>query len=56
MSNIDQVKAYLVALQNRICVELEQLDGKAEFLRDAWERPDGGGDGSQDPGPCGRQR
>lgn len=43
MSNIDQVNAYLIALQNRICVELEQLDGKAEFLRDAWERPDGGG-------------
>ena len=35
MSNIDQVKSYLVALQNRICVELELLDGKAEFLRDA---------------------
>ena len=43
MSDIDSVKDYLVALQNRICAELELLDGKAEFLRDAWERPDGGG-------------
>ncbi len=43
MSNIDLVKDYLVALQNRICTELELLDGKAEFLRDAWRRPDGGG-------------
>jgi len=43
MSNIEQVKSYLVALQNRICVELELLDGKAEFRRDAWERADGGG-------------
>ena len=43
MSDIDQVISYLVALQNRICAELELLDGKGEFLRDAWERPDGGG-------------
>ncbi len=43
MSNIDDVKDYLVALQNRICAELEQLDGKATFARDAWDRPGGGG-------------
>ena len=43
MSNIDDVKNYLVALQNRICAELEQLDGKATFARDAWDRPGGGG-------------
>ena len=43
MSNIDDVKGYLVALQNRICAEIEQLDGKANFARDAWERPGGGG-------------
>lgn len=43
MSNIDGVKDYLVALQNRICAELEVLDGKATFTRDAWDRPDGGG-------------
>jgi coproporphyrinogen III oxidase len=43
MSNIDDVKDYLLALQNRICAELEQIDGRARFVKDAWERPDGGG-------------
>ena len=43
MSNIDDVKVFLVALQNRLCAELEQLDGKATFARDAWDRPGGGG-------------
>lgn len=43
MSDIDGVKAYLTALQNRICAELEELDGEAQFIRDAWERPGGGG-------------
>ena len=43
MSNIDDVKGYLLTLQNRICAELEQIDGRARFARDRWERPDGGG-------------
>lgn len=43
MSNIDEVKDYLTSLQNRVCAELEALDGKATFARDAWERPGGGG-------------
>jgi len=43
MSRIEDVKDYLVALQNSICAELEQLDGDAAFARDAWERPGGGG-------------
>ena len=43
MNEINQVKDYLQALQNRIVSELEQLDGKATFRRDAWERPGGGG-------------
>ncbi|MET0266095.1 MAG: oxygen-dependent coproporphyrinogen oxidase [Duganella sp.] len=36
------VKAYLLDLQERIVAALEALDGKA-FLRDAWDRPEGGG-------------
>jgi coproporphyrinogen III oxidase len=36
------VKAWLLALQERIVASLEALDGKA-FLRDAWERAEGGG-------------
>jgi len=43
MSNVDPVKTYLLSLQNRICAQLEQLDGKSVFVHDAWERPDGGG-------------
>jgi len=43
MSNIDQVKDYLLTLQNRICSELELLDGKETFARDPWDRPGGGG-------------
>ncbi len=43
MTPVEQVKIYLVSLQNRICAELEQLDGKATFVHDAWERPGGGG-------------
>ncbi len=43
MSNIDDVKDYLLSLQNRICAELEDLDGKSVFARDGWERPAGGG-------------
>ena len=34
---------YIHELQNRICSSLEQVDGKATFAEDAWERPEGGG-------------
>ena len=40
---IDDVIRYLTSLQNRICAELETLDGKASFVSDAWDRPGGGG-------------
>ena len=43
MSNIDEVIRYLTSLQNRICAELETIDGEATFVRDAWQRPGGGG-------------
>ena len=36
------IKAWLLDLQARIVQDLEQIDGKP-FLRDAWERPEGGG-------------
>jgi len=47
MSNIDDVKDYLTGLQNRICAEIEALDGAAAFGSDAWERPGGGGGDSR---------
>jgi len=34
---------YIQELQNRITSTLEQLDGKARFHEDLWERPEGGG-------------
>jgi len=30
-------------LQNRICSALEKADGKAKFIEDVWQRPEGGG-------------
>jgi coproporphyrinogen III oxidase len=43
MSDIDEVRAYLQSLQDGIVGELERLDGKETFHRDAWDRPGGGG-------------
>lgn len=40
---INQVKSYLLALQNTICSSLESLDTKASFEEDIWQRPEGGG-------------
>lgn len=37
------VEAYLRGLQNRICAEVERVDGRAKFLHDAWQRDEGGG-------------
>lgn len=39
----DQFIAYIHDLQNRICAALEAADGKARFVEDQWERPEGGG-------------
>ncbi|USQ13031.1 oxygen-dependent coproporphyrinogen oxidase [Legionella lytica] len=40
---IEQVKAYLLQLQNNICTVIEDLDGHSQFIEDAWKRPAGGG-------------
>jgi len=42
---IDQVKKYLLALQSDICTQLEQVDGKASFIKDNWEKENGAGGG-----------
>lgn len=39
----DQFYNYIVALQDSITQTLEDLDGKASFQEDIWERPEGGG-------------
>lgn len=41
--DIASVKAYLLALQNEICQQLEMEDGAVRFQEDIWERPAGGG-------------
>lgn len=40
---IDDIKAYFLALQDHICLQLEAEDGGAKFVEDAWQRPGGGG-------------
>ena len=42
---IEQVKKYLVHLQERICSDLELLDGGAVFEKDHWTKKDGNGSG-----------
>ncbi|MBS1598223.1 MAG: oxygen-dependent coproporphyrinogen oxidase [Bacteroidetes bacterium] len=36
---------FIYDLQNRICTELEKIDGKAKFREDEWERKPGGSGG-----------
>ena len=40
---IDQVKSYLLQLQDSICNALSAEDGKATFITEDWQRPEGGG-------------
>ena len=39
----DRVESFLRRLQDRICQALEQVDGGAHFIEDAWSRAAGGG-------------
>jgi coproporphyrinogen III oxidase len=45
MSTVDigLVETYLRGLQDRICAEIEAIDGGAKFVHDRWQRPEGGG-------------
>jgi coproporphyrinogen III oxidase len=43
MINKEMITEGLKALQDRICKGLEEMDGKAKFVQDLWERPGGGG-------------
>ena len=40
--DIAPIRAYFTGLQERIVGELEAIEGQS-FLRDAWDRPQGGG-------------
>ena len=37
------IELFFQQLQDRICSGLEKADGKAKFIEDNWERPEGGG-------------
>ena len=37
------VKYFLISFQNKVCLEMEELDGKAKFIKDSWTRTEGGG-------------
>lgn len=39
----EEVIAWFKTLQDSICADLEQADGKGTFQEDVWERPEGGG-------------
>ena len=41
--DIARVKNYLLDLQDRICKALEDVEPKARFIEDKWQRTDGGG-------------
>ncbi|WP_148860987.1 oxygen-dependent coproporphyrinogen oxidase [Marinobacter fonticola] len=41
--NSAEVKTYLLSLQDTICESLSEIDGQADFVEDAWDRPEGGG-------------
>lgn len=43
MPDSEAVRQYLLNLQETICERLAAQDGKAEFVTDAWDRPEGGG-------------
>jgi len=40
---VEQVKSYLLQLQDGICDALAEEDGAASFISDEWQRPEGGG-------------
>ena len=39
----EEIKAWLMSLQDDICQQLEAADGVGQFKEDAWKRPGGGG-------------
>ncbi len=39
----EEIRDWFKSLQNDICRQLEEVDGKGKFISDVWERPGGGG-------------
>ncbi len=45
--DINVVRHYLLELQDRICQQLEAVDGGAQFIEDNWQREGSGGGGGR---------
>lgn len=43
MPHVEKIKSYLLQLQDKICTDLEEVDGKQKFITDEWQREQGGG-------------
>ena len=41
--SIEDVKSWLLSLQDQICAGIQEEDGAAAFIEDEWQRPEGGG-------------
>jgi coproporphyrinogen III oxidase len=46
-ANPENVRNYLLNLQDQISAAIEQADGKSRFREDRWDRPEGGGGGGR---------
>lgn len=43
MTTKENIRDWFLGLQEHICVQLEEADGKGKFIQDPWERAGGGG-------------
>ncbi len=43
MLNKETIRDWFISLQQSICEQLEEADGRGKFISDAWDRPGGGG-------------
>ncbi|MBN1379246.1 MAG: oxygen-dependent coproporphyrinogen oxidase [Gammaproteobacteria bacterium] len=41
--SISEIEKYMLQLQQKICLALEQTDGQSKFISDHWQRNQGGG-------------
>ncbi len=43
LNSREKTKSLLIKLQEKICNNLEKIDGKGKFIEETWLRPEGGG-------------
>ena len=43
LNSREKAKKLLITLQEKICKELEMIDGEEKFIEESWLRPEGGG-------------